>query len=113
MPEKYFEEIDEETKIIYYYGFSNEVIKFFKKQPEIFIKFKKNIKKMVNGDKNIDIKIYQGKLKEKPEVFKKLKAFRMRIGSFRVIFLIKMENDNLKIYTFIIKADSRGDIYKN
>jgi len=68
---------------------------------------------MVNGDKNIDIKIYQGKLKEKPEVFKKLKAFRMRIGSFRVIFLIKMENDNLKIYTFIIKADSRGDIYKN
>ena len=50
MPEKYFEEIDEETKIIYYYGFSNEVIKFFKKQPEIFIKFKENIK---NGTRNI------------------------------------------------------------
>ena len=113
MPEKYFEEIDEETKIIYYYSFSSEVVKFFKKQPEVCIKFKENIKKMVNGDKNIDIKVYQGKLKEKPEVFKKLKAFRMRIGSFRVIFLIKMENDNLKIYTFIIKADSRGDIYKN
>ena len=109
MPEKYFEEIDEETKIIYYYSFSSEVVKFFKKQPEVFIKFKENIKKMVNGDKNIDIKVYQGKLKEKPEVFKKLKAFRMRIGSFRV----KMENDNLKIYTFIIKDDSRGDIYKS
>ena len=58
MPEKYFEEIDEETKIIYYYSFSSEVIKFFKKQPEVFIKFKENIKKMVNGDRNIDIKIY-------------------------------------------------------
>lgn len=45
MPEKYFEEIDEETKIIYYYSFSSEVIKFFKKQPEVFIKFKENIKK--------------------------------------------------------------------
>ena len=48
------EEIDEETKIIYYYSFSNEAVKFFKKQPEIFIKFKENIKKMVNGDRNID-----------------------------------------------------------
>ena len=36
----------------------------------------------------------------------------MRIGDFRVIFMIKEEYDNLKIYTFIIKADSRGDIYK-
>ena len=45
MPEKYFEEIDEETKIIYCYGFSNEVIKFFKKQPEFFMKFKKNTDK--------------------------------------------------------------------
>lgn len=68
---------------------------------------------MVNRNRNIDIKIYQGKIKEKPEVFKKLKAFRMRIGSFRVIFLIKMENDNLKIYIFIIKVDSREDVYKN
>ena len=42
MPEKYFEEIDEETKIIYYYSFSNEAVKFFKKQPEIFIRFKEN-----------------------------------------------------------------------
>lgn len=31
MSEKYFEEIDEETKIIYYYSFSNEAVKFFKK----------------------------------------------------------------------------------
>ena len=46
MPEKYFEEIDEETKIIYYYSFSNEAVKFFKKQPEIFIRFKENIKKI-------------------------------------------------------------------
>lgn len=45
MPEKYFEEIDKETKITYYYAFSNEVIKFFKRQPKIFIKFKENIKK--------------------------------------------------------------------
>ena len=54
MPEKYFEEIDEETKIIYDYSFSNEAVKFFKKQPEIFIRFKENIKKRVNGDRNID-----------------------------------------------------------
>lgn len=63
MPEKYFEEIDEETKIIYDYSFSNEAVKFFKKQPEIFFRFKENIKKMVNGDRNIDIKIYQEKIK--------------------------------------------------
>ena len=80
MPEKYFEEIDEETKIIYYYSFSSEVVKFFKKQPEIF---------------------------------RKLRTLRMRISDFRVIFLIKEKSDNLKIYTFIIKADNRGDIYKN
>ena len=36
----------------------------------------------------------------------------MRISDFRVIFLIKEKSDNLKLYTFIIKADSRGDIYK-
>mgnify|MGYP000900108782 CR=1 FL=1 len=51
MPEKYFEEIDEETKIIYYYSFSSEVVKFFKKQPEVFIKFKENIKKIFKNDK--------------------------------------------------------------
>lgn len=44
---------------------------------------------MINGDRNIDIKIYQGKLKEKPEIFEKLKTLRMRIGNFRVIFMIK------------------------
>ena len=104
MPEKYFEEIDEETKIIYYYSFSSEVVKFFKKQPEVFIKFKENIKKMVN--------IYQGKIKKQSEIFRRLRTLRMRIGNFRVIFMIKEEYDNLKIYTFIIKADSRGDIYK-
>ena len=112
MPKKYFEEIDKETKIVYYYGFSNEVVKFFKKQPEVFIKFKENIKKMVNGDRNIDIKIYQGKIKKQSEIFRKLRTLRMRIGNFRVIFMIEEEYDNLKIYTFIIKADSRGDIYK-
>lgn len=36
MPEKYFEEIDEETKITYYYGFSNEAVKFFKKTTRSF-----------------------------------------------------------------------------
>ena len=113
MPKKYFEEIDKETKIVYYYGFSNEVVKFFKKQPEVFIKFKENIKKMVNGDRNIDIKIYQEKIKKQLEIFRKLRTLRMRIGNFRVIFLIKEKSDNLKIYTFIIKADSRGDIYKS
>ena len=113
MPEKYFEEIDEETKIIYYYSFSSEVVKFFKKQPEVFIKFKENIKKMVNGDRNIDIKIYQGKIKKQSEIFRRLRTLRMRIGNFRVIFMIKEEYENLKIYTFIIKADSRGDVYKN
>ena len=112
MPKKYFEEIDEETKIIYYYSFSSEVVKFFKKQPEVFIKFKENIKKMVNGDRNIDIKIYQGKIKKQSEIFRRLRTLRMRIGNFRVIFMIEEEYDNLKIYTFIIKADSRGDIYK-
>ncbi|EGN65887.1 MULTISPECIES: hypothetical protein [Fusobacterium] len=45
MPEKYFEEIDEETKIIYDYSFSNEAVKFFKKQPEIFLDLKKILKK--------------------------------------------------------------------
>ena len=60
----------------------------------------------------VQIKIYQEKIKKQLEIFRKLRTLRMRIGDFRVIFMIKEEYDNLKIYTFIIKVDSRGDVYK-
>lgn len=41
MPEKYFEEIDEETKIIYYYSFSSEVVKFLKNNQKFLLNLKK------------------------------------------------------------------------
>lgn len=36
------------------------------------------------------------------------KAYRIRIGSYRVIY--EIEDEALKVY--IIKAGSRGDVYK-
>lgn len=112
MADKYFEEFDEATKITYLYAFSMEATKFFKKHPEVFLKFKENIKKLINGDRNIDIKIYQGKIKIPSETFEKVRTLRMRIRDFRVVFMLKAENEELKIYIFVVKADSRGDVYK-
>ena len=48
------------------------------------------------------LKIYQEKIKKQSEIFRKLRTLRMRIGNFRVIFLIKEKSDNLKIYTCLI-----------
>ena len=66
-------------------------------------KFFQNLENFyLEGQENIDIKKIKGT---------KLPQYRMRIGSYRVIFTVNKEIINV-YYIFVEKADSRGDIYK-
>jgi len=86
---------------MYKVKYHKNVIKFLQKQDRSIVKkiidFFDEVKKDLNF-KNYDVKKLKG--------FEN--SFRLRISKFRIIFTI--ENNELLIE--VIKADSRGDIYK-
>lgn len=73
---------------------------FFKKHTDVKEKFKKNIVAHVRGEYNNNIIKMVG--------YNDL--FRMRIGTYRVIYKIK---NNEIILIDVLDADNRGDRYKN
>ena len=93
--------IDEIELIIKY---SKLVEKFFEKNLNIENQFLKNLEAFYIGkEKNIDIKKLKGTI---------IPQYRMRIGSYRVIFTVNKES--IKVYSiYVEKAGSRGEIYKN
>jgi mRNA interferase RelE/StbE len=86
---------------MYKVKYHKNVIKFLQKQDRSIVKkiidFFDEVKKDLNF-KNYDVKKLKG--------FEN--SFRLRISKFRIIFTV--ENNELLIE--VIKADSRGDIYK-
>ena len=93
--------IDEIELIIKY---SKLVEKFFEKNLNIENQFLKNLEAFYIGkEKNIDIKKLKGTI---------IPQYRMRIGSYRVIFTVNKKS--IKVYSiYVEKAGSRGEIYKN
>ena len=93
--------VDEIELIIKY---SKLVEKFFEKHLDIENQFLKNLEAFYIGkEKNIDIKKLKGTI---------IPQYRMRIGSYRVIFTVNKES--IKVYSiYVEKAGSRGEIYKN
>ena len=93
--------IDEIELIIKY---SKLVEKFFEKHLDIENQFLKNLEVFYIGkEKNIDIKKLKGTI---------IPQYRMRIGSYRVIFTVNKES--IKVYSiYVEKTGSRGEIYKN
>lgn len=93
--------VDEIELIIRY---SRLVEKFFEKHQEVENQFLKNLEAFYIGkEKNIDIKKLKGTI---------ILQYRMRIGSYRVIFTVNKES--IKVYSiYVEKEGSRGEIYKN
>lgn len=85
--------------------YSNDAIKFLKKNKIIGIKFMKAFSDISN-DYYSNLKYYDiKKIKDK----KYNDIFRLRISKYRAIYRV-IENEIL-IFVFVI--DSRGDVYKN
>ena len=86
-------------KVIY----KKETKKFLKKYPNVGYRFLKNFEELAKdfhqNYKNFDINVYNSISN----------AFRMRIGDYRAIFLVK--ETEIKIIE-VIKIDSRGSSYK-
>lgn len=80
------------------YRYTKQVFKFFVKHKEVESKFKENIKAVLKGDSNIDIKM----LKSMKDIM------RMRIQNYRVIY--KVENGDIVIID-VVMAGNRGEIY--
>ena len=75
-----------------------KVIKFLEKHPKLISRFDKSLDLLMEGKfEDLDIKKLKGS-----------NDFRLRIGKFRFIFLIK--NNICLIYFY--EAGSRGKIYK-
>ena len=93
--------VDEIELIIRY---SRLVEKFFQKHLDIENQFFKNLEAFyVEKERNVDIKRLKGTI---------IPQYRMRIGSYRVIFTVTKES--IKVYSiYVEKAGSRGEIYKN
>ena len=93
--------IDEIELIIKY---SKLVEKFFEKHLDIENQFFKNLEAFyVEKERNVDIKRLKGTI---------IPQYRMRIGSYRIIFNVTKES--IKVYSiYVEKAGSRGEIYKN
>lgn len=93
--------VDEIELIIRY---SRLVEKFFQKHLDIENQFFKNLEAFyVEKERNVDIKRLKGTI---------IPQYRMRIGSYRVIFTVNKES--IKVYSiYVEKAGSRGEIYKN
>ena len=81
------------------FAYSRVAEKFFIKHEDIREKFKKNIERLINGEK-IDIKEFTG--------YKNI--YRNRIGKYRVIYTVI--NERLTVIS-VIAAGSRGDVYKH
>ena len=93
--------VDEIELIIRY---SRLVEKFFQKHLDIENQFFKNLEAFyVEKERNVDIKRLKGTI---------IPQYRMRIGSYRVIFTVNKES--IKVYSiYVEKEGSRGEIYKN
>lgn len=93
--------VDEIELIIRY---SRLVEKFFQKHLNIENQFFKNLEAFyVEKERNVDIKRLKGTI---------IPQYRMRIGSYRIIFNVTKES--IKVYSiYVEKAGSRGEIYKN
>ena len=93
--------VDEIELIIRY---SRLVEKFFQKHLDIENQFFKNLEAFyVEKERNVEIKRLKGTI---------IPQYRMRIGSYRVIFTVNKES--IKVYSiYVEKAGSRGEIYKN
>ena len=93
--------VDEIELIIKY---SKLVEKFFEKHLDIENQFFKNLEAFyVEKERNVDIKRLKGTI---------IPQYRMRIGSYRIIFNVTKES--IKVYSiYVEKAGSRGEIYKN
>lgn len=93
--------VDEIELIIRY---SRLVEKFFQKHLDIENQFFKNLGAFyVEKERNVDIKRLKGTI---------IPQYRMRIGSYRIIFNVTKES--IKVYSiYVEKAGSRGEIYKN
>lgn len=81
------------------YRYTKQVLKFFIKHQEVENKFKENIKTLLEGNTNINIKMLKG-MKD---------IMRMRIQAYRVIY--KVENGEIVIID-VLMAGNRGEIYK-
>ena len=93
--------VDEIELIIRY---SRLVEKFFQKHLDIENQFFKNLEAFyVEKERNVDIKRLKGTI---------IPQYRMRIGSYRIIFNVTKES--IKVYSiYVEKAGSRGEMYKN
>ena len=91
--------VDEIELIIRY---SRLVEKFFQKHLDIENQFFKNLEAFyVEKERNVDIKRLKGTI---------IPQYRMRIGSYRIIFNVTKES--IKVYSiYVEKAGSRGEIY--
>lgn len=97
-----FEDNIDEIELIIKY--SRLVEKFFQKHLDIENQFFKNLEAFyVEKERNVDIKRLKGTI---------IPQYRMRIGSYRIIFNVTKES--IKVYSiYVEKAGSRGEIYKN
>ncbi|QYR66528.1 addiction module toxin RelE [Fusobacterium animalis] len=97
-----FEDNIDEIELIIKY--SRLVEKFFQKHLDIENQFFKNLEAFyVEKERNVDIKRLKGTT---------IPQYRMRIGSYRIIFNVTKES--IKVYSiYVEKAGSRGEIYKN
>jgi len=82
------------------YRYTKQVFKFFIKHKEVENKFKENIKELLRGNNNIDIKMLKG-MKD---------IMRMRIQDYRIIY--KVENGDIIVIIDVVMAGNRGEIYK-
>ena len=84
--------------------YSKLVEKFFEKHLDIENQFFKNLEAFyVEKERKVDIKRLKGTI---------IPQYRMRIGSYRIIFNVTKES--IKVYSiYVEKAGSRGEIYKN
>jgi hypothetical protein len=83
--------------------YSKDANNFFEAHLEVKENFIEKLKAFYNGDKNVDIKILKGITP---------RQYRIRIGNYRIIFNITKKK-TIRLYSiFVIKADSRGNVYK-
>lgn len=83
--------------------YSKNAYNFFEEHLLVKENFIEKLKALyIFGDKNVDIKILKGITP---------RQYRMRIGDYRIIFNVTKKI--VRVYSiFVLKADSRGNIYK-
>ncbi len=82
--------------------YSRDSLKFLAKmEKKIVQRIREAIQKLTLTPPQGDIKTMQGYNDGR---------LRLRVGKYRIVY--RYDNENSKVYIFVIDIDSRGDIYK-